>query len=677
MKTMRSGLAALRRAHIRERAWVLLIVLLAFALRAYRLGAQAIWWDESLSVYRATRDLATIFADTILIQNVVTHDLQPPLYFVIQHFIVRAFGTSEFALRFLSVMANVSTVPLLYALARRWLSPGAAVVAGLLGALSPFYIWYAQEARPYALVLFWSLLAVYALARAFGMGHGQTQTNTDQDGFFRVRPRLSASDSFWWILVYVIATIAALYTNYYAIFLIPFHAALIAVFVWRTPRERGFILLPALPTAAAVFLLSLVLMSAMENVRRGPGYVPFDIILRDLLNSFSVGTTIDLAQVIWIDAALLVLFVIGVVFPNSKFEIRNSTGGSRISNLESRIFLLTYLAIPLFGLAAASLIRPLYQNSRYFITLSPPFYLGVAAGIVALTRRWQPLAVPALGIFLIGAALSLQNWYFDPRYGKDDHRAWAENLRERVRPGDFLILDSPHTEELYRYYADDIVPMTTLPIWRVDGVASPQQDLAAVRDAYRRNARVWLLEMHTPFDDPERRINALLNREGVLIDQADFRGTSTEIALSLFLPAFPFAQAKDIQHPLDIAFAGHLRLRGYGAPTSIESGKRGVVTLYWQIDEPVGEDYAVSLRLTNPAGTRVGQWDTIPLGNRAGSSTWRPQQIIVDAHDLPMAADTPADVYRLQVVPYHSATGAALGDVVTLGEIRGELRAAP
>jgi 4-amino-4-deoxy-L-arabinose transferase-like glycosyltransferase len=662
MKYLRSRLASRPRARWGERAWVLLIVLLAFTLRMYRLGAQAIWWDESLSVYRATHNIGTILANTILIQNVVTHDLQPPLYFLILHFLVGAFGLSEYALRFLSVFANVATVPLLYALARRWFavpsSPlphetgeSVGVLAALLGALSSFYVWYAQEARPYALVLFWSLLAVYALTRAFDVGRGPTRTNAANDRTSRGDLRSSAFNL--WIIVYIFAAIAALYTNYYAVFLIPFHAALIALLVGRTPRARPFILLPAVPSVAAVFLVPVALQAARENAASGPGYVPFDVILRDLLNSFSVGITVDLAQVLWVDVILLALFVVGL----AAFR-------------RAAIFLLAFLAIPLLGLAAASFIRPLYQNSRYFITLSPPFYLGVAAGIVALARRWKLVAAPALGVFLIGAALSLNNWYFDPRFGKDDHRAWAEYLRAHVRPGDFLILDSPHTEELYHYYADDLVPMTTLPILRADHVEAPAQDLAAVRDAYQRHTRVWFLSMHAPFDDPQQRIEKDLREHGVLIDRTDFRGTSTEIALSLFMPRFPTAAASEIQHPLDIAFTGHLRLRGYAAPASIMPGARGTVTLYWQIDEPVGEDYAVSVRLVDATGARVGQWDTIPLGNRAGSSTWQPNGIVADVQDLAIAANTPPGTYQLRVVPYHSATGNALGDVVTLGEIQ-------
>ena len=639
MKYLGNGLALLRRPAISERGWVMLIVLLAFGLRVYRLGAQAIWWDESLSLYRATRDLSTILANTILIQNVVTHDLQPPLYFFLLHFFVRTAGVSEFALRFLSVMANVATVPLLFALARRWLSSSAAILAAFLGALSPFYVWYAQEARPYALVLFWTLLAIYALARAFAGRNGQPI-------------------AFAWLAVYVCAAIASLYTNYYAIFFIPFHVVLIALAVWRTERVRAFIFLPVLPLASAVFLVPLVIAGATENAAGGPGYVPFDVILRDLLNSFSVGITIDLAQIFWIDLALLALCLIGL------YAFRRAA-----------VFLLAFLAIPLLGLAAALLVRPLYQHSRYFIALSPAFYLGVAAGIAALAQRWKLMGVPALGVFLIGAGLSLNNLYFDPSYGKDDHRAWAEALRERARPGDFMILDSPHTEALYHYYADDLVPMTTLPIWRADHVDSPAQDLAVVRDAFARHARVWFLAMDVPFDDPQERIDKLLNQQGVLIDRTEFRGTSTEISLSLFLPTQPVVQVTDIPHPLDIAFLGHLHLRGYAAPASIEPGGRTAVTLYWQVDEPVGEDYTVSLRLIDSSGARVGQWDTIPLGNRAGSSTWQPRAIIADMEDLTAVNPRPG-TYRLQVVPYHTATGTALGDVVTLGEIQYVGRAA-
>lgn len=624
---------------LNERAMLSAILLLAFALRMYRLDAQALWWDESLSVYRATRELGAVLANTILIQNVVTVDTLPQLYFVFLNLLVRAFGISEFALRFFSVMANVATMPLIYALARRWFSKAIALITAGLAALSPFYIWYAQEARPYALVLFFSTLAVYALTRAFPIL---------RFSFYNLH----------WCAVYVFATIASLYTHYYSIFLLPFHAILIVVLIWQRAswRERAWILLPAIPFASITFLLPQIRASAAGNVETGPYFVSLEIILRDLLNSFSVGVTMNLADALWIDGVMLILFIAGISIVNPK---------SQIANLKFGILLLAYLLVPVIAVLFLSYFRPLYQNSRYLIAISPAFYLGVAVGIVAIASRWKLLAAVACLPFIVGATLSLNNLYFDVRFGKDDHRAWAATLRERVRPGDFLILNSPHAETLYRYYADDIVPMKTLPILRADGNPSPDDNRAAIRAALQ-NERVWYLAMHVPFDDPQKRIESLLNQEGVLIDQATFAGTSTEIALALFLRTLPMANVSEIAHPLNVAFAGHLRLRGFDAPQSIDAGTRGVVKLFWQIDEPVGEDYAVSLRLIDENGNRVEQWDTVPLGNRAGTSTWLPGKIVIDARDV--RGTTPGR-YRWQVVPYHAATGNPLGDIITLGEI--------
>lgn len=638
----------LLRSNFNERLALFGILLLALALRVYRLGAPAIWWDESLSVYRATRDLGTILSNTIVIQNVVTVDTLPQLYFIFLYPLVRAFGTSEFALRFLSVLANVATIPLIYALARRWFSSSLGLLAALLAGLSPFYIAYSQEARPYALVLFWSTLAIYALTRTF-------------NGNLR-------SDAFRWMIVYIVAAVASLYTHYYSIFLIPFHVVLIAILIWHRSawRERAWCFLPAIPAASVIFLIPQVTASATGNVDTGPFAVPFWIILRDLLNSFSVGITMDLAEAWWIDIVLATLLLLGF-FSDSR--VQNSTSKFGIWNLRFGILPLAYLLIPVVCVQLLSYFRPLYQNSRYLIGISPAFYLAVAAGIAALARWQRWLAIPGVAVFMIGAVISLNQLYIDPRYAKDDHRGWASHLHEHARAGDFLILNSPHTEELYRYYAGDLVPMTTLPILRADGKVSLDADLATVREAFRKNERVWYLAMHVPFDDPQQRIEKILHQEGVLIDQANFAGTSTALALALFLRALPIASPNDIAQPLNIAFAGHLRLRGVDMPGSIERGKRGIVKLFWQIDEPVGEDYAVSLRLIDEAGKPVRQLDLLILGNRAGTMTWEPNRILIDTHDLRIAADTPPGKYRLQGVPYHSATGNPLGDVVTLGYI--------
>jgi 4-amino-4-deoxy-L-arabinose transferase-like glycosyltransferase len=636
-----------------HRILIYLIALVAFALRVYQLGAQAIWWDESLSLYRATLNLTAILENKILIQNVITTDLQPPIYFILLHFLVEVAGTSEYVLRFVSVMANVATIPLLYVLARRWLSKNTALAAASIGAISPFYVYYAQESRPYALVLFWSVLAIYALARGLDIERGQTRMSADE--------KLKWN----WLALYLCATIASLYTNYYALFLIPFHAILIFISIgrWRDWRTYVWSMLPALPTASFIFFVPTVLASATENVNSGPTFVPVDVILRDLLHSFSVGVTLEVG---WIEIVTLGFFLIGVAIPYSKLKIQNS----ELRNPQSPICILLYLAVPVILLIIASSLRPLYQNSRYLIAFSPAFYLGVAAGITNLGRWWKPLAIVGVAIVLFGSAQSLNNWFSDVRFAKDDHRAWAEFLRERVMPDDFLILNSPHTEALFHYYADDIVPLATLPILRADHIDSPEQDRVQVRDTLAKNPRVWYLSMHTPFDDPQARIEKYLNEEGVLLDRVDFRGTSTAISLSQFAREISTVNPSQIPHSADMLFADRLRFLGYDAPAIAKAGARIAVKLFWRLEEPAGEDYGVSLRLIDDNGARFGQWDSTPLGNRAGTSTWSAKKIIVDAHMLPIDTRAPSSHYRFQIQVYHSATGNPIGDPITLGDIQ-------
>ncbi len=79
------------------------IVLLAFGLRIYRLDAQSLWNDEGTSVALARRDLVTITRDA-------AHDIHPPLYYYLLHLWVRLAGTTEFAVRFMSLLAGVALV---------------------------------------------------------------------------------------------------------------------------------------------------------------------------------------------------------------------------------------------------------------------------------------------------------------------------------------------------------------------------------------------------------------------------------------------------------------------------------------------------------------------------------------------------------------------------------------
>ena len=119
----------------------LILLLVAFALRVFRLDFQGLWYDEAFSVYLAHFSLADITARTAA-------DIQPPLYYYLLHFWIVLAGDREFALRFFSLFFGVLTVPLMFVTARRLFADRAvaltkvtSVIAAVLATLSPLYLW--------------------------------------------------------------------------------------------------------------------------------------------------------------------------------------------------------------------------------------------------------------------------------------------------------------------------------------------------------------------------------------------------------------------------------------------------------------------------------------------------------------------------------------------------------
>ena len=136
---------------------LILLLLIAFALRLYRLDHQEIWGDEAHSAYLSKLPLSSAASPRM--------ETNPPLYHLILWFWVKLTGSSVFALRFLSLVLGVLTVPLVYGLARLAFGELVGLLATLLCAISPFQIYYSQEARMYALATFFTTLSMFLLAR--------------------------------------------------------------------------------------------------------------------------------------------------------------------------------------------------------------------------------------------------------------------------------------------------------------------------------------------------------------------------------------------------------------------------------------------------------------------------------------------------------------------------------
>jgi 4-amino-4-deoxy-L-arabinose transferase-like glycosyltransferase len=138
---------ALRVASVSAETWLLVgIVAVGAVLRFATLGSQSYWFDEAQAAHELHMSLDS------MLTSMFVHETNPPLYFVVGWVWAHVFGTGEVALRSLSALAGIAVIVLAYLCGRELVSRPAGLVAAALAALSPFMIWYSQEAREYMLL---------------------------------------------------------------------------------------------------------------------------------------------------------------------------------------------------------------------------------------------------------------------------------------------------------------------------------------------------------------------------------------------------------------------------------------------------------------------------------------------------------------------------------------------
>ncbi|MBE7471129.1 MAG: hypothetical protein DPW09_23760 [Anaerolineae bacterium] len=138
------------------------LTLLAFALRLYDLGANSLWYDELLELDVAQASLGEIGP------QLERHAAMPLDYYLLHGW--TKLGRQEVWVRFPAVLFGTLAVPVIYALATRLFNKRVGYLAAILLAWASFSVYYSQEVRPYALLLFLTLLSYFGLWQAYQTG---------------------------------------------------------------------------------------------------------------------------------------------------------------------------------------------------------------------------------------------------------------------------------------------------------------------------------------------------------------------------------------------------------------------------------------------------------------------------------------------------------------------------
>ena len=138
---------------------VLLILVLATALRFYHIDYQSVWLDEICSILEANPDIK--WSD--LEATIMLSDPHPPLYFALLKILFQLFGYTTLVSRVFSAIVGVAGVYALYLLGKEINNKNTGLLAAFLLAINSFHIYYSQEVRMYALLVLLTVLSYYRL----------------------------------------------------------------------------------------------------------------------------------------------------------------------------------------------------------------------------------------------------------------------------------------------------------------------------------------------------------------------------------------------------------------------------------------------------------------------------------------------------------------------------------
>ena len=381
---------------LRSSQWVWLIVAVGVALRLIALGHKSFWIDEIASVVIAQKPSAVFW-------HFLWHDEgNMALYYVLLRPWL-LFGKTEGAVRLLSVIPGVASIPLICVVAKRLFGRDTGILAAALFALNPCAIASSQEARAYSFVVFAVLLSTYIFIR------------------------LTEEPSYPLAIAYGVVAGLSCYFHYFCVLIPAAHAvSLIAVPADRRSwKQYGL--------AAAIFVVLtapvLWLIHAQDT-----GHISW-VQAPSLLELYHLGVFLAASGGKAVGAVLLVLDLVVIGF----FVKALSHSWRRSDNLQRWPYVLTASLFfsPIVLTLIVSLVRPVFYH-RFLIICLPAFVMMTAVGALQVPRlSWRISAIAAVCV------LSLVCTVMAYSRVTEEWRGAISYLIANERPGDRVLYYEP------------------------------------------------------------------------------------------------------------------------------------------------------------------------------------------------------------------------------------------
>ena len=478
---------------------ILTVVFVGLLLRLFRLDHQSFWYDEIYTMLAAKGQI---------------HDVNLPPYYYWLVDKLTALGQHEFWARLPSALAGTASVGLLYIVCRRWFDRNLSLLAAFLFAISPLHLWYSQEARPYSMLVMFTLLSMLAFQRS-----------------------IDEPKHIIWKIAFAGFAACAFYAHSVGLALM----AILGGHIILTENYRQW------PKYFWHFAIACVLIvPGIIRIIEVPPNIPSDPnqvfqpgwFLGYTFWTFAVGFSngpnlADLHTTDRLSQLANSLWLIGPIV--GLFAVLGLTGAYKMFREQPKQFnfFTLWLFVPIIFILLADTVSAHGFNVRYVIIALPAFLVFVAFAI--LRYRHIPIRYSAAVLACIVSLTALTNYFFEPLYQRENNRAATYHILEQTAKNEIVIVTAPYLTDAVAYYSqsDRQAPFiigSPTSSWHKQVVNSKngtidQLDLEQqLRTAINDNKQFWFYKSRTFHSDPYNLIEQTLNTKYEKIERRVWNG---------------------------------------------------------------------------------------------------------------------------------------------------------
>lgn len=609
---------------------------LAFLMRRTNLGGQSLWFDEADLIARAADSLPNIFG------NFLKAGENGPLYTLLMHFWLQIFGSGEVAVRSISMLSGTAAVPLIFLAGRKLGGSWVGLTAAFLLTISPYNIWYSQDAKMYPLALCLTLASVWLFLNALEKGSWQ-----------------------WW-LPYIVITTLGFYIHVMAVLIVG--VEVVYYFAnWkkhkavqtRPQRRRSYI-------ALGVMTLPYLPIALWQIVALWDGTVGktwfAPVSLPDMFNSLIRRFALNRSPEPWESLGAYTFLILVVVGLGWLWRSRRSGATPNIP-----LFLTLYLILPVLAFYLLTTRIPLFAD-RYLLVASPAYYLLAAWGLMWLWQHNWTKVIAGLGIAVIvlTSYFALSSVNYSKEAQKEDWRQAMQKLSEWVRPGDVVVVIPGYLESAVKYYFKPTasVPVKTITESLLAPKAIGDADDINLNDQLQKTIRgyerAWVVVSPDRYkqEDPQEFIRKVWfdNNTQMFADPQEFVGVKFYGYSFFMIPGtnsefFPHTAKTDLKFGNTIALEGYDIVPGAGVnlpPGTVKVGDHLHLSLYFRMLNPDKVDYEVTVRLVGKDGQDMDtNYTARPDAGYRPTTKWVRGEAVRDYREIYIKA--PPGEYRLEV----------------------------